>query len=124
MDNSSWSKDPETQKQLREDLRVPGFNGWASDYIWGFTNRVARELQKTHPDKYLLQLAYGTYTWHPSFPLEPNIAVDMCLHTRNWWAPTTIQMDRGIVEQWAPEAGKRPMHCWLYGLSPGGRGQR
>lgn len=118
MDNSSWSKDPETQKQLREDLRVPGFNGWASDYIWGFTNRVARELQKTHPDKYLLQLAYGTYTWHPSFPLEPNIAVDMCLHTRNWWAPTTIQMDRGIVEQWAPEAGKRPMHCWLYWTFP------
>lgn len=54
-----------------------GYRGKLSNYIWDFTNRVAREVAKTHPDKKISNLAYGIYTEPPSSidKLEPNIQV-------------------------------------------------
>ncbi|MEP6667851.1 MAG: DUF4838 domain-containing protein [Chthoniobacter sp.] len=51
--------------------------GLASDYIWGFVNRVAREVRQTHPDKKVLNCAYGIYSLPPlGIPkLEPNVVV-------------------------------------------------
>lgn len=53
--------------------------GLASDYIWGFVNRVAKEVRKTHPDKKILNCAYGIYTLPPLKidKLEPNVVVSI-----------------------------------------------
>ncbi len=53
--------------------------GLASDYIWGFVNRVAKEVGKTHPDKKVLNCAYGIYTLPPLKigKLEPNVVVSI-----------------------------------------------
>lgn len=53
--------------------------GLLSDHVWDFVNRVAREVRKTHPDRKILNCAYGTYTLPPLRieKLEPNIIVSI-----------------------------------------------
>jgi len=53
MDNSSWCKCERCQAELNAaEKDNPQFNnGWASDYIYNFTNKIAREVGKTHPDR-------------------------------------------------------------------------
>ncbi len=57
-----------------------GNNGFASDYIWDYVNRIAREVYKTNPDKMISCLAYGGYRLPPSNidQLSPNIVVGLC----------------------------------------------
>lgn len=51
--------------------------GRLSDYVWDFVNRVAKEVGKTHPDRKILNCAYGVYTLPPLKieKLEPNVLV-------------------------------------------------
>ncbi len=51
--------------------------GRLSNHVWDFVNRVAKELAKTHPDKKILNCAYGVYTLPPDNidKLEPNVQV-------------------------------------------------
>jgi len=51
--------------------------GLLSDYVWGFVNRVAKEVGKTHPNAKVLNCAYGVYTLPPLKidKLEPNVLV-------------------------------------------------
>ncbi|NUQ62580.1 MAG: tetratricopeptide repeat protein [Pirellulales bacterium] len=53
--------------------------GLLSDYVWDFVNRVAKEVRKTHPDKKILNCAYGVYTLPPLGidKLEPNVVVSI-----------------------------------------------
>jgi len=53
--------------------------GLLSDYVWDFVDRVAREVRKTHPDKRILNCAYGVYTLPPLKidKLEPNVVVSI-----------------------------------------------
>lgn len=53
--------------------------GLASDYVWEFVNRVAKEVAKTHPNAKILNCAYGIY-WLPPEKiekLEPNVVVSI-----------------------------------------------
>jgi hypothetical protein len=54
-----------------------GSRGLASNHVWEFTNRVAKEIAKTHPDKLIVNCAYGCYTDPPTNieKLEPNVQV-------------------------------------------------
>ncbi len=51
--------------------------GKLSNHIWDFTNRVAKEIAKTHPDAKVLNGGYGVYTLPPDNieKLEPNVVV-------------------------------------------------
>jgi len=53
--------------------------GRLSDHVWDFVNRVAREIAKTHPDRKILNCAYGVYTLPPQkiAKLEPNVVVSI-----------------------------------------------
>lgn len=121
MDNSSWCKCRECQALLNEEQRDnPQFNnGLASDYIYQFTNRVARQVGERHPDMWLGQLAYSTYAYPPEdVELEPNIQVQMCLHTRNWWCPSMEANDRKVLTEWRERDPDRPLYLWLYYCFP------
>lgn len=67
------------QCDLCRDQATPerGGRGWLSDYQWGFVNRVAKEVGKTHPDRYILSGAYSGYTLPPLNidKFEPNVKV-------------------------------------------------
>lgn len=66
--------------QNRMDLPREGQH---SDYVWGFVDRVAREVYKTHPDRMINCLAYSTFTLPPETidELSPNVVVGM-IHGR------------------------------------------
>ncbi len=69
-DNASWCQCDRCQQMLtvsRADKRGHGFfsNASSSYYIFSFINEVARELRKTHPDKYIATLAYASYAYPP-----------------------------------------------------------
>lgn len=51
--------------------------GRLSNHVWGFVNRVAKEIAKSHPDRKVLNAAYGVYTLPPDNieKLEPNVLV-------------------------------------------------
>nr|MDH4452610.1 DUF4838 domain-containing protein [Verrucomicrobiota bacterium] len=53
--------------------------GLASDHVWGFVNRVAKEVGKTHPNGKVLTCAYGIYSLPPLKieKLEPNVVVSI-----------------------------------------------
>ena len=54
-----------------------GARGKLSNHVWGFVNRVAKEVRKTHPDKKIVCCAYGANTNPPTNlkHLEPNVEV-------------------------------------------------
>ena len=54
-----------------------GPEGFMSDYVWDYVNRVAKEVYKTHPGKKISCLAYGGYRLPPTkiAQLSPNIVV-------------------------------------------------
>ncbi len=60
-----------------KDTPERGPRGRLSDYVWGYVNRVAGEIARTHPDKKVLNAAYGAYKLPPLkiARLHPNVQV-------------------------------------------------
>ncbi|MCA1810012.1 MAG: DUF4838 domain-containing protein, partial [Lentisphaerae bacterium] len=60
-----------------QDTPERGSRGRTSDHVWDFVNRVAGEIAKTHPDKTVNCLAYGSYWLPPEkiAKLHPNVLV-------------------------------------------------
>jgi hypothetical protein len=65
------------EKCLGKDSPDRHERGKLSDHVWGFTNRVAKEIAKTHPEAKVCNAAYGAYTLPPNNidKLEPNVLV-------------------------------------------------
>ncbi len=121
MDNSQYCQCPRCQARMDETERDnPQFTGgFVSTYIFDFVNKVAAELRKTHPDKWIGTLAYAKYAYCPStIHLEPNIMVQPCLHTRNWWCPSMEANDRKVLADWRRQDPERPIYLWLYYCFP------
>ena len=95
------------------------FNGIHSDYIFGFVNKVAKEIKKSHPDKYLATIAYQNYAYYPKNErLESNISVQLCLNVRYWWYPLGKENDMRIYDSWVSKEKNRPIYLWLYYCFP------
>jgi hypothetical protein len=80
--------------------------GLASDYIWGFVNRVAQEVAKTHPDKKVLNCAYGIYSLPPLKieKLAPNVVVSIVGGRRPMDnKPEQLAETRKLRESWLPK---------------------
>ena len=60
-----------------KDTPGRGDRGVCSDYVWGFIERVARELYKTHPARKVVGGSYGSYTLPPEkiAQFSPNVMV-------------------------------------------------
>ena len=65
------------EKCAGQDNPQRGSRGSLSNHVWAFVNRVAKEVAKTHPDKLVVNAAYGAYTLPPTNidKLEPNVQV-------------------------------------------------
>jgi len=74
----------------------------ASDLVWGFTDRVGRELYKTHPDKLITSGAYTSYsdTSDKVDKFSPNVAIKVSnsgrpkMNDPEHWADYTSRMER------------------------------
>jgi hypothetical protein len=96
--------------------RRTGFfsSGEMSDYWFTFVNAVAREVRRTHPDRFIATLAYWAYALPPGFPLEPNVSVAPCLHTCYYPVhPEIKDNDLGLYRDWLGRA-KAPLFLWVY----------
>ncbi|MHB1460144.1 MAG: DUF4838 domain-containing protein [Armatimonadota bacterium] len=117
-DNNSWCKCALCQSKLNaSEASNPQFsNGKASNYFFEYVNKVAALARTSDKSKWISTLAYSDYAYYPDkLTLEPNIAVMMCLHTRNWWCPSMEKNDRKVFNQWVSKEGKnRPLYVWLY----------
>ncbi len=120
----------------------------ASDYIFGFVNKVARGVAQTHPGKYLTVVAYHQNYYPPTKePLESNVAVTFCIHAALRPVPAMDRAVRGLLDKWdeeplglstatgpgRPAQGRadqasaapprptqqRPKYLWLYFHRPG-----
>lgn len=126
-DNSAYCKCPACQSQMnRAEAESPFFsNGYASDYVFGFANTVAQAIAASHPEKYLATLAYAKYAYYPErVRLEPNIAVQLCLHIRNIHDTAMQENDLKFFDSWVTKEKDRPIYLWLYYCFPTERGHR
>ena len=82
-------------------------------------NAVAREIKKSHPDKYLSTLAYSYYAFPPAtLILEDNVTIQLCLHARNIHDLKVQETDQRVLAEWAAESKDRPKYLWLYYCFP------
>lgn len=89
-------------------------SGEMSDYWFSFVNAVAREVRRTHPDKYLATLAYWAYSKPPSFPLEPNVSISPCLQTCYFPVhPGIREHELAWFQEWQTKS-TAPMYLWVY----------
>ncbi len=117
MDNAHFCRCERCQEQMDEaEKDNPQFtSGYASDYIQGFVDKVAREVLVTHPDKWIATLGYWQYAYHPpNVDQAPNVKPMLCLHVRNWWCPSVEANDRKVLDEWRREEPDRPIYLWLY----------
>jgi len=117
-DNANWCLCERCQSLLAKGKgRKTGFfsSGEVSDYWFRFVNEVAREIKKSHPDKYIATLAYWCYAFPPTgFEVEDNVSVAPCLHTCYYAShPEMTRNDREFYEAWV-ETSRAPLFAWVY----------
>lgn len=99
-----------------KDMRTGQFSsGTVSNYFFSFVNAVAREVRKTHPDKYIATLAYWNYALPPrGFDLEPNVSVAPCLHTCVYAIHKEMrENDMVLYKDWLKKS-HAPVYLWNY----------
>ena len=118
-DNASWCECDRCREVLaisRADKRGAGFfsNASSSYYVFRFINEVAKEVRKTHPDKFIATLAYASYAYPPKhLKLEANISVAPCLHTCYGYDQPTSANDMALYKCWLADKGRR-IYLWNY----------
>jgi hypothetical protein len=101
-----------------KDTPQRGWNGILSDYVWAYTNRVAQEVCKTHPDRKVSCFAYGTYLLPPEKidALSPNVLVGICQHRRLFYDAAERRKFDDLRRAWLaklPE-GSKQLIIWDY----------
>jgi len=101
-----------------------GWTGQLSDYVWGYVDRVARELYRTHPDRKVNCIAYGAYLLPPEkiATLSPNIAVVICRWRSSFHDAATREQFARLTQAWREKLPSREVYIWDYYLHsrPGG----
>ncbi len=118
-DNASWCECGNCAEALavsRRDKRGEGMfsNAASSYYIFQFVNAVAKEVGKSHPDRYISALAYASYAYPPlGLDLEPNVSVAPCLQICYGYVTDVFANDAELYRLWL-DAGDRPIYLWNY----------
>ncbi|KKR03542.1 MAG: hypothetical protein UT30_C0026G0002 [Candidatus Uhrbacteria bacterium GW2011_GWF2_39_13] len=104
---------PECQKQIDKEK---GNTGKFSNYIWNFVNKVAKEVYKSHPDKFIGCCAYRGYLDIPDKleKLSPNVVVMICKTRRNYWDTEYKKRYNEMIENWNNKIKQGNLYCWEY----------
>jgi len=101
--------------QLTSAGRDAGF-GYA---VWSFVNRVAAEVRKTHPDRFITCCAYSSYGEPPQgLHFEPNVAVTLCTGglPNRLWCPSLKRDYVKRIEKWSRKVAN--IYVWDYWNCP------
>ena len=103
----------ECEKCWDQYSRHLGEDGDMSNYVWNFTARVAREVAKTHPDKFIGTFAYARYRQPPDIEDFPqNIAVMICYARQSLRDATHKESYRTLTRGWAEKT--KNLYFWTY----------
>jgi hypothetical protein len=93
-----------------------GWDAQLSDYVWGFVDRVARELYKTHPDRKVGCLAYSAYQLPPAriAQMSPNVSVMLCRWRSNLGDPATRDQFQKLTQAWLDKLPSKDLYIWDY----------
>ena len=94
-----------------ESFETGGF----SYHIWNFVNKVAHEVGKTHPDKFIVGAAYHQHGDCPDIQLEPNVMVLITKRRSGYLNPYYKEFNRKRFDDWNKKAPGR-IFCWDYYL--------
>ncbi|MDD5599771.1 MAG: DUF4838 domain-containing protein, partial [Victivallaceae bacterium] len=97
------------QKQIDNSK---GKNGRFSNYVWNFVNRVAKEVAKTHPDRFVGCCAYGPYADPPDFELDPNVVVMVCKTRKSYMDKKYLVETNTKIAQWRKKC--KTLYIWEY----------
>ncbi len=97
--------------QAQVDLSM-GEDGKFSNLVWGFTNRVAKEVGKRFPDRQIGTFAYEHYRKPPTNieKFEPNVATLVCHTQRQQTDPQYKAHIREVLHEWR----QRLNHVYSY----------
>jgi len=110
MDGAGWCKCERCADALKQGN---------SNYFFNFVNAVAEQLRQSHPDKFVSTLAYSNYIDPPTgVRLEPNISIQMCLHTRAVAQPPSLVHEKKALTNWKTESNDRRKFVWSYFCFP------
>lgn len=100
--------DPAEQKTPRG---LPNY----SNRFYTFVNRVAEELARSHPDKYLGCLAYHVTEPPPSFKVHPRVIPYLTAGRANWTDPAIREGDQSLIRQWCAKVPVVGIYDYYYG---------
>jgi hypothetical protein len=108
--------DESCRRQLTPDR---GWPGSMSDYVWGYLNRVALELHKSHPDRLVSGLAYSGYKLPPEkiAAMSPNLALIATRQRSSLWDDDARETDRAAREAWLKKLTSGKYFVWDYCVS-------
>ncbi|OGV47892.1 MAG: hypothetical protein A2017_02265 [Lentisphaerae bacterium GWF2_44_16] len=108
------------EKDVAAGMETPerGNRGKMSDYIWGFVNDVAKEIEKSNPGKYVTCGAYSGAFLPPLKidKLNKNVSVTLCRTLIDGWNPESLKERKDVVEEWLKKISSGSFYIWDYYL--------
>jgi len=93
-----------------------GWSGSMSDQVWGYLNRVAVELYRSHPDRLVSGLAYSAYTLPPEKieQMSPNLVIIETRHRQDFWDDAMWNERRTLRSDWLKKLPSGKYITWDY----------
>lgn len=103
--------DPTDPTQQKTPRGLPNY----SNRFFTFVNRVAEELSKSHPDKYLGCLAYHVTEPPPTFKVHPRVIPYLTAGRANWTDPAVRDGDQKLIREWCAKVPVVGIYDYYYG---------
>ncbi|MFH1923007.1 MAG: DUF4838 domain-containing protein, partial [Planctomycetota bacterium] len=103
--------DPTDPKESKTPRGMPNY----SNRFYTFMNRVAAELAKTHPDKFLGCLAYHVTEPPPTFDVCPRVIPYLTAGRANWTDPAIREGDQRLIRGWCEKVPIVGIYDYYYG---------
>lgn len=110
------SDNPEWTRRLTPDR---GWGGGMSDLVWGYLNRVATELYRSHPDRFVCGLSYSAYRLPPEKidKMSRNLALIECRQRQSFWNEETRAAHRDLRAAWLAKLTSGQYYTWDYSVN-------
>ncbi|WP_170266753.1 DUF4838 domain-containing protein [Brevifollis gellanilyticus] len=112
------SDDPKWMAQLTPER---GWPGSMSDHVFGYLNRVALELNKSHPDRLVSGLAYSGYKLPPEKieKFSPNFVLIETRQRQNFWDDAKRKEHQDMRAAWTKKLAADRYLTWDYSINAG-----
>ncbi len=97
-----------------------GWWGQLSDYVWGYSDRIAREVYETHPDKKVSCIAYQAQLLPPLNidQMSPNMAVILCQARSDFTDSLKRTYYTDLRSDYLAKLPSKELYIWDYYLLP------